>query len=460
MKKEINTIIIDNWKACEQQNCFKSSNLFHSAPTPSQPICTDVSTGADGCQGVANYPTKNLQENMAHLHNIHIVPSLTASRCRQDGTSMVRLQVNYKCKTAYIPTNVWLKPSQWDKRKFAIGHPYADSINGHIRSMVAMYEDAARQLVRQGSARGLSAIGVRDALVQICQPVEQRDASLIDVMVEMADTAKAEATKRIFSNTIAKLRMYGVATNFEMIDTEWLTKFDAWLSTHGSPSRNARNIHLRNIRRAFNKAIQEELTTARYPFKSFSIRPEPTPPSAYTIEELRTLLGCEDATPVERYWLDMLTLSFLLIGINMADIAQLEDVRRGRINYTRKKTGKAYTIKVSPMAMEIINRHRSEESGRLLDILDIYQSVHTATNACAKHLKALTTRLGLPHASWYTARYTWASIAANECNLSVDTIALALGHTYGLAVTLGYISPDMGRVDKANEQVIVKVFGE
>lgn len=58
------------------------------------------------------------------------------------------------------------------------------------------------------------------------------------------------------------------------------------------------------------------------------------------------------------------------------------------------------------------------------------------------------------------ARYTWASIAANECNLSVDTIALALGHTYGLAVTLGYISPDMGRVDKANEQVIAKVFGE
>lgn len=458
MKEDDNTTSTDNWKACIPQKGIGGSNPPHSAIMPFAAVIGNVAKRATVSNDVAIRPTKNLQKQKMNLQRIHIVPSLTASRCRQDGTSMVRLQVNFKSKTAYITTNVWVKPSQWDKLKFVHSHPYADNINAHIRAMVAQYEDAARQIVRQGGAKGLTALQVRDKLVQICTPVEKVDANILDVMQGIADVSQSPSTKRIFKHTVDKLRAWGASMMFADITPSWLAAFDAWLAVNGSPSRNARNIHLRNIRRAFNKALEDGTTSAPYPFKNFSIKPEPVPPSAYTIEELRTLYNCTDCTPAERYWVDMLVLSFALIGINMADITDLAEIKRGRVNYTRKKTGKVYTVKVQPLALEIINRHRSSTDGRLIDILDKYASVHIATNACAKHLTALTKRLGLPHASWYTARYTWASIAANECGMSIDTISLALGHTYGMAVTLGYISPDLGRVDKANAEVIAKVF--
>ena len=135
----------------------------------------------------------------------------------------------------------------------------------------------------------------------------------------------------------------------------------------------------------------------------------------------------------------------------MADLCNLVKVSQGRINYTRQKTGRLYSIKVEPLAMDIIKRHPGR--GQLLDILDRYKSIHIATSVCNRHLKAIATELGLPPITTYTARYTWATLA-----LSIDTpievISQALGHSYGQAVTLGYIMPDRRKVDEANKKVL------
>lgn len=75
-----------------------------------------------------------------------------------------------------------------------------------------------------------------------------------------------------------------------------------------------------------------------------------------------------------------------------------------------------------------------------------------------RHLKDIASDLGLPPITTYTARYTWATLA-----LSIDTpievISQALGHSYGQAVTLGYIMPDRRKVDEANKKVLALLFG-
>ena len=75
-----------------------------------------------------------------------------------------------------------------------------------------------------------------------------------------------------------------------------------------------------------------------------------------------------------------------------------------------------------------------------------------------RHLKDIASDLGLPPITTYTARYTWATLA-----LSIDTpievISQALGHSYGQAVTLGYIMPDRRKVDEANKKVLNLLFG-
>ena len=217
------------------------------------------------------------------------------------------------------------------------------------------------------------------------------------------------------------------------------------------PSVNSRSIHLRNIRTIFNFALNHQLTTAPYPFRQYKIKSAPATPIALTLEQMRKLWRYQPQNEAHAYALDIWKLSFALIGINMADLAQLRSISQGRINYTRQKTGRLYSIKVENVAKTLINAHRGKIY--LVDVLEHYKSIHVATNMINRHLKEIASELGLPAITIYTARYTWATLA-----LSIDTpievISQALGHSYGQAVTLGYIMPDRRKVDEANKKVL------
>lgn len=67
--------------------------------------------------------------------------------------------------------------------------------------------------------------------------------------------------------------------------------------------------------------------------------------------------------------------------------------------------------------------------------------------------KEVAKKLGLPPITGYTARYTWATLAAS-IDVPIEVISQALGHSYGLAVTLGYIMPDRRKMDEANRRVL------
>lgn len=52
----------------------------------------------------------------------------------------------------------------------------------------------------------------------------------------------------------------------------------------------------------------------------------------------------------KEFGIDATWLIFALIGINMADLCQLQGISQGRINYTRQKTSRVYSIKVENAA--------------------------------------------------------------------------------------------------------------
>lgn len=157
-------------------------------------------------------------------------------------------------------------------------------------------------------------------------------------------------------------------------------------------------------------------------------------------------------------------LMFYLIGINGIDLFHLKGITDGRIEYKREKTGKLYSIKVEPEAMEIINRYKGKEY--LLNILEDnnynYRKYMTAMNRGLQKLGDFE-RKGLggkkirdvlfPQITSYWARHTWATIA-HKIGVSKDVISLALGHEYGCKTTGIYIDYDLEKVDNANRQVL------
>lgn len=272
-----------------------------------------------------------------------------------------------------------------------------------------------------------------------------------------------KGTKGVYKHTLDRIMIFDPdidKKSFEDITLQWLTDFEAFCAR--TASKNARNIHLRNIRTVFNNAIDYEITTA-YPFRRFKIRPEATRKRSLSVEELRRLFDY----PVEEYaeiYRDMFKLIFLLVGINSVDLHGLKSITKdGRIEYKRAKTGRLYSIKVEPEAMEIINKYRGKNG--LLCIADRWSDSRNFRHQCNKALQKIgqVERKGrggkkiitaeFEGVSTYWARHTWATIAA-DLDIPDAVIAEALGHSSPYTTTAIYINRNRKKVDDANRKVL------
>lgn len=277
------------------------------------------------------------------------------------------------------------------------------------------------------------------------------------------DSKTNKGTKGVYKHTLNRILLFDSEVGkktFEDIDLQWLTDFEAFCAK--TASKNARNIHLRNIRAVFNNAIDFDVTTS-YPFRRFKVRPEATRKRSLTIEKLRELLNyeCEPADEPHR---DIFLLIFTLIGMNIADLhsATHSQIIDGRLEYRRAKTHKLYSIKLEPEAISMIEKYAGKK--KLISIAERYGTAHDWGRRVNKGLRRIGPfeRKGLggkkiikplcPELTTYWARHSWATIAAS-LDIPRDTIAHALGHG-GNTVTDIYIDFDQKKVDEANRKVL------
>lgn len=443
----------NNWKACNRHKRFPSSNLGHSAKNRhASEVFRSDNKSIKVSKKVAHSGAKTAKQ--AHKMRKVRVSLYFGRSFDKNGTSPLYICVNHASSSCYIPLQgVRLKSSQWDKfKRKVVNHPQADTINSVALSTLAKASEAVMQL---GSVRGWSTAKVRDKIAEYIYPSEDVDTGFIAVMQSYTNQCGKPNTKDKFVQTATHIKRWlgakgARALQFSDINVDWLHGFDRYLINY-CPAVNSRSIHLRNVRTIFNYALNHQLTTAPYPFRQYKIKSQPSNPTPLTIEQLRLLWSHHPHTPAQAYALDIWRLTFALIGINLVDLANLKTISQGRINYTRRKTGRLYSVKVEDCAKSLINAHRGRNC--LVDILEHYKDVHVATSMVNRHLKDIASDLGLPPITTYTARYTWATLA-----LSIDTpievISQALGHSYGQAVTLGYIMPDRRKVDEANKKVL------
>lgn len=282
---------------------------------------------------------------------------------------------------------------------------------------------------------------------------------LTDYMEQYAQT-KTGRTATLYKQTSKRVSDFDMDLPLDKIDHKWLSDFERKCSK--TMCINTISIHLRNIRTVFNWCIMEEVTN-NYPFARFKIKSEKTKKRSLSVEQLRVLRDypCED---FQKPYRDIFMLMFYLIGINATDLLHLrhENLNGGRIEYQRAKTGKHYSIKVEPEAMEIIKRYKGKDY--LIDPLDRFKNhldwLHhfndglktigkTYRNGCKPTGKEL-----FPNISSYWSRHTWGTLAA-EIDTPIDVIAHALGHSIpGLDVTSIYIRFNEKKVDEANRKVI------
>lgn len=377
---------------------------------------------------------------------------------REDGTSPLKIAISANGKSALISLGVYIPASQWDdKAGCVIKHPQKQFLNLQITRIRMDLDAFILEMMEKGRLARMSAQEIKQRFTDV-----KNGKETFEQRFEAFMAMKTVSTRRLYAQTLKCLRRYCprlASLAWEDITHSWLSGFDAFLA-QTAPSKNYRNIHLRNIRAVFNDAITDEVTTY-YPFRKFKIRPVPTRKRSLTVEALRELFDY----PVEEYaviYRDMFKLIFMLIGINTVDLYRLQKISpEVRIEYTRAKTHRLYSIRVEPEARAIIEHYRGEKG--LLCIADRWTDHDNFRHQMNKALQNIgCSRVGLGgkkqddgafrEITTYWARHSWATIAAS-LDIPKETIAAALGHG-GNTVTDIYIDFDQKKVDEANRRVL------
>lgn len=409
---------------------------------------------------------------------ITLKPYLDVRRADGDKPMNMMVLMTRRGKSAMIPIGLKLAPSLWDRKTLHVRNcPQKIFFDRAIYDRLYQVQEAVTALSEEVN-ESLLTLGITQIKDIVRDMLDGRDGhkaqrNTFAACFKKFMEGKSGRTREVYLATwkhIGKFTDKAERLRFDDIDVRWLSAFDAYLS-ETSPSQNARSIHFRNIRAVFNYGINNDVTTL-YPFRKFKIRTEQTAKRSLSAADIRKIATMPLLEWQELYR-DIFMLGFYLIGINLVDLFALthENVQNGRIVYKRSKTKKLYSIRIEPEAQAILDRRKGV--AHLLDVADRYKNHADFTSRFNRALKTFGTwevderhsqRITY-HPYWdflssYWVRHSWATIAYNDCDVPIDVISQALGHSMGGSkVTMVYINADRKKVDEANRRVIDYVMG-
>lgn len=385
----------------------------------------------------------------------------------------IRIQHN-KCK-AYLGTDIKVAPEQWDDANGAIiNHPQSRTLNTLLGSKFQQAQEIIMNLELARKIKDFSASELKEIIENDGVIVDKNRKKFMEFYLDCMAAKKKESTRSSYMQALTNFQKFDPLLSekyFEDIDLEYLQRLDSWFEDRGV-TPNSRAVYYRNLKSVFNDAIASQLTS-EYPFKRFKIKTTPTKKRNLSIKELRLLCNFPITYGSHAKYRDMFMLMFYMRGINSVDLFGLKEsnIRNGRINYIRAKTGKPYSVKIEPEMQEIINRYKGKDY--LLDVCDgaknkkewtaKYKGFLQRMNKGLKKIGPVTwtKQQGpspvfhpiLPKISQYWCRHSCATLMA-ELDIPIATISASLGHDHGLKVTNIYIEYNEKKVDKANRKLI------
>ncbi len=378
-----------------------------------------------------------------------------------NGENPIRLRV-YLGTERYISLGMSAKPSDWNDKygRFNAKSPNFEARNAILRNHLARAEELLSETVESGKPFSIHEFKAKflgnDKKVTVLGFADQRVKELIN--------EKSIGNSNAYKQLKAMLLKYKPGEYlFSDIDYNFLKGFESFLLARGSKKSNV-HFYMRTFRALVNEAIRRELLDPEmYPFAtqfnknkySFSHLKNDYDPKPLPMDELERL----KTFPVEKYphlqhSYDVFIFLLRARGLNFVDLCNLtvDNMVAGRLNYIRQKTGKLYSIKITPEISEIIEKYIGEVY--LFPIMDNapvramarYHHVRNALKVFNDQLKEISEILGFKKKmTSYTARYSYTNILVQN-NVSVPLIQQALGHA-SIATTQHYIKK------YANEEV-------
>ena len=394
----------------------------------------------------------------------------------------VYICLTHQSKRVLMATLYTIGSEYVKKGKITSRAKYAEIYNNELLK----YEE---RLSKVPAAEKLSLASLKEILSSSktteCDVVEffSEAESCIDKIAEAPNSARTATVYRSSLNLFKEYIQRNTLYTFEMTSKMMQGYIDHLASLGKEPATIVNRVTI--VRRLFNRIRDKHndydlgiINIKNYPFRRLRY-PQVVSQAgqkALSLEDMRKVMN----TPIPEgkgyrayeleYGRDYFMISFYLIGINPADMWDLkkEQIKEGRIVYSRRKTqrrrgGAEISIPISSYARKMIEKHQGRGE-YLLDMRDNFASLESFVLQINRKLHKMHPLLGLEaqkeNFTWYSARHTWASIAANECRFSDAEVARALNHQSEHKVTRGYIRPDWSLLDRMNKAVLDVIFNQ
>ena len=362
-------------------------------------------------------------------------------------------------------------------------HIYANEWNGNSSEVVLPRYDKSRELYLMGIMEKIQ-IDIRH-FDKIIKTLEHYSAtySTDDVIAEFVANNPENYLFSFMEGVIANLKTLGKVRTSETyaatlcsfrrfrenkdvplddVDSDMMMAYEAYLKNTGV-SPNSSSFYMRNLRAVYNRAVEKDLTSQRFPFKHVYTGVDKTVKRAVPLKVIKKIKE-KDFTmnPTFDFARDMFLMSFYTRGMSFVDMAYLrkKDLQNGVLSYRRRKTGQQLFIKWEKCMQEIVDKYDTSQSSYLLPIIKPFSEIDErkqyiyAAHNINRCLKIIGKELGLSVSlTLYVARHAWASIAKSK-NVPLSVISEGMGHDSEATTRIYLASLDTMAIDKANSMIL------
>lgn len=376
-----------------------------------------------------------------------------------NGKYAVKLSVSRNGKTFYIPLGIEVREEDWDAtgrgQNYVKNLKERTSLNMFIRSRLSQAEQTIRDLQLKGLLRQFDNKKLIEYLSTDRTSIDRKQYFSYHAERCIAEKSNKD-TIDTYNNAIKAFSRHYDYETFLLQDfsKKMIEELCRKLRDEGLKNNTIIG-YIVKLKAIYNYAYDNgDIST---PFPKIPVKREVTKKRSLLVEQLRALINC-NATTIQRTYIDILLLITYMRGINMKDLSELKasDMRNGRIEYYRDKTGKRIEIKIEPEMKEIIEKYKGKE--HLLRFFDGHapsEEYHKSFgNKMRMSIRNAASKAGITEPiSAYWGRHTWSSLAI-EIGIDIAYVSAGLSHSHGEPVTQVYIQYRQKKIDEDSRKVI------
>lgn len=405
---------------------------------------------------------------------------------REDGSYNVKIRVTHNRKTKYIKTPHYVSGADVSRRKKNGKDEVRIRNQAIIDTLEGMILEYRRRLLPHGMAVDSWSI---DRLIGFLS--SNPDTFTLDFIGYTKDVAERLASqgrettgKQYLVMANALKRFVGRdSVDISEITGNFLRSFEYHLRNEPVYKHNGDDVIAPIDKKKNGSAIHNYMTRIRTvyemakvefndedngiinipwsPFSRYTIPPMPVSEHrVLTIEQVQKIIdypysGKDTIVDMGK---DMFILSFALMGINTADLYEVEcdgDI----LAYERRKTRARRNdrakmeVRIEPEIRGLVAKYLGKS--RTVDVRKRYRSIMSFNSAVNKGVNAIGEAIGVNGLSFYYARHTMASICANVLGVDIARVDEMLNHSDSkLRMARVYIQKDFKPLWDANRRLL------